>query len=67
MGGGTNLFLGVKAGATNKKTDIEGLSRITEVANPAISTDGNAIFQSLALEHFLNLKNFIYLPLFLIF
>ena len=44
MGGGTNLFLGVKAGATNKKTDIEGLSRITEVANPAISTDGNAIF-----------------------
>ena len=46
MGGGTNLFLGVKAGATNKKTDIEGLSRITEVANPAISTDGNAIFQS---------------------
>jgi type IX secretion system PorP/SprF family membrane protein len=44
MGGGTNLFLGVKAGATNKNTDIEGLSRITEVANPAISADGNAIF-----------------------
>ena len=44
MGGETNLFLGVKAGATSKRTDIEGLERITNTANPAISTDGNAVF-----------------------
>ena len=44
MGGTTNLFLGVKAGATNKNTDIDGLKRITQEANPAISSDGNAIF-----------------------
>ena len=44
MGGGANLFLGVKAGATNKNTDIDGLKRITQEANPAISSDGNAIF-----------------------
>ena len=44
MGGGTNLFLGVKAGATSKNTDIEGLTRITQVANPAISSNGTAIF-----------------------
>ena len=44
MGDTTNLFLGVKAGATNKNTDIDGLKRITQEANPAISSDGNAIF-----------------------
>ena len=45
MGGSTNLFLGIKGGATSKITDIEGLdSRITNTANPAISTDGNAVF-----------------------
>ena len=44
MGGTTNLFLGVKAGATSQNTDIEGLQRITTEANPAISSDGNAIF-----------------------
>ena len=44
MGGGANLFLGLKAGATNKNTDIDGLKRITQEANPAISSDGNAIF-----------------------
>ncbi|MDA9648634.1 PorP/SprF family type IX secretion system membrane protein [Flavobacteriaceae bacterium] len=44
MDGTTNLFLGVKAGATNKNTDIDGLKRITQEANPAISSDGNAIF-----------------------
>ena len=30
MGDETNLFLGLKAGATNKNTDIEGLTRITQ-------------------------------------
>ena len=44
MGGGTNLFLGVKAGATSKNTDIEGLTRITQEANPAIASLGSAIF-----------------------
>ena len=44
MGGSTNLFLGIKGGATSKITDIEGLDRITNTANPAISTDGNAVF-----------------------
>lgn len=44
MGGGANLYLGVKAGATSKKTDIEELERITQTANPAISTNGNALF-----------------------
>ena len=44
MGGGANLFLGLKAGATNKNTDIDGLTRITQEANPAISSEGNAIF-----------------------
>jgi len=44
MGGGSNLFLGVKAGATNKNTDIEGLTRITQQSNSAIASEGNAIF-----------------------
>ena len=44
MGGGTNLFLGVKAGATNKNTDIDGLSRITQEVNQAIASTANAIF-----------------------
>ena len=44
MGDETNLFLGLKAGATNKNTDIEGLTRITQEANPAINSEGNAIF-----------------------
>jgi len=44
MGGGSNLFLGIKAGATSKNTDIEGLERITNVSNPAIASNGTAIF-----------------------
>ena len=44
MGGGSNLFLGIKAGATSKNTDIEGLERITNVSNPSIATNGTAIF-----------------------
>ena len=44
MGGGTNLYLGVKAGATSKKTDIDALERITQTANPAIASNGNALF-----------------------
>lgn len=44
MGGGSNLFLGIKAGATSKNTDIEGLQRITTAANPAIASNGKAIF-----------------------
>ena len=44
MGGGSNLFLGLKAGATNKNTDIEGLTRITQQSNSAIASEGNAIF-----------------------
>ena len=44
MGGGSNLFLGIKAGATSKNTDIEGLQRITTAANPAIASNGTAIF-----------------------
>jgi len=44
MGGGSNLFLGIKAGATNKNTDIEGLQRITSAANPAIASNGTATF-----------------------
>ena len=44
MGGGSNLFLGIKAGATNKNTDIEGLQRITSAANPAIASKGTATF-----------------------
>jgi len=44
MGGGSNLFLGLKAGATNKNTDIEGLTRITQESNSAIVSEGNAIF-----------------------
>ena len=30
---GGNLFLGVKAGASSKKTDLDGLPRITNVSN----------------------------------
>ena len=44
MGGGSTLFLGLKAGATNKNTDIEGLTRITQQSNSAIASEGNAIF-----------------------
>jgi type IX secretion system PorP/SprF family membrane protein len=44
MGGGSNLFLGIKAGATSKNTDIEGLQRITTAANTAIASNGTAIF-----------------------
>ena len=44
MGGGSNLFLGIKTGATSKNTDIEGLERITNVSNPSIATNGTAIF-----------------------
>ena len=44
MGGGSDLFLGIKAGATSKNTDIEGLQRITTAANPAIASNGTAIF-----------------------
>ena len=44
MGGDKKLFLGVKGGATSKITDIEGLERITNTANPAISNEGNAFF-----------------------
>lgn len=44
MGGGYNLFLGIKAGATSKNTDLESLERITNVANSSISTEGNALF-----------------------
>jgi len=44
MGGGSNLFLGIKAGATSKNTDIEGLERITNVSNPSIASNGSAIF-----------------------
>lgn len=44
MGGGSNLFLGIKAGATSKNTDIEGLERITNVSNPSIASNGTAIF-----------------------
>ena len=44
MGGGSDLFLGIKAGATSKNTDIEGLQRITAAANPAIASNGTAIF-----------------------
>ena len=58
MGGETNLFLGVKAGATSKRTDIEGLERITNTANPAISTDGNAVFPVFGFGGLLKSKNF---------
>ena len=44
MGGSTNLFLGVKAGATSKNTDLEGLERITNTSNPAIASNGTAVF-----------------------
>lgn len=44
MGGGSTLFLGIKAGATSKNTDIEGLERITNVSNPSIASNGTAIF-----------------------
>jgi type IX secretion system PorP/SprF family membrane protein len=44
MGGTTNLFLGVKAGATSQNTNIEGLQRITTQANPAIASNGTSIF-----------------------
>lgn len=44
MGGKTNLFLGVKAGATSQNTDIEGLQRITTTANPAIASNGTSVF-----------------------
>jgi len=58
MGGGTNLFLGVKAGATSKNTDIEGLTRITQVANPAISSNGTAIFPVFGFGALLKSENF---------
>jgi len=44
MGSGANLFLGIKAGATSKNTDIEGLNRITNASNPSIAVNNNAIF-----------------------
>ncbi len=39
MGGGKNLFLGLKAGASTKLSDIESLERITEEANPSITDE----------------------------
>jgi len=39
MGGGKNLFLGLKAGASTKLSDIESLERITGEANPAITDE----------------------------
>ena len=44
MGGGSQLYLGVKAGAGSKSTDLDKLERITTVYNPAITTNGNALF-----------------------
>ncbi len=40
----SNLFLGVKIGANTKNTNLEGLSRITTEANPAIATQNNATY-----------------------
>ena len=74
MGGGSNLFLGIKAGATSKNTDIEGLERITNVSNPSIASNGTAIFPvfgfgalfksekfyiSASIPNFLNLEKFV--------
>jgi type IX secretion system PorP/SprF family membrane protein len=74
MGESTNLFLGIKAGATSKNTDIEGLTRITQEANPAIASNGSALFPvfgfgallkserfyfSASIPNFLNPKKFV--------
>ena len=40
----TGQFLGVKAGAGTKDTDLDALERITTVANPSIATKGNALY-----------------------
>ena len=39
MGGGKNIFLGLKAGASTKLSDIESLERLTGEANPAITDE----------------------------
>jgi type IX secretion system PorP/SprF family membrane protein len=44
MGKGYKVFLGVKAGAGTKDTDLDALERITTVANPSIATNGNAMY-----------------------
>ena len=44
MGKGYKVFLGVKAGAGTKDTDLDALERITTVANPSIATKGNALY-----------------------
>ena len=44
MGGGTKLFLGVKAGAGSNNTDIDGLKRITNEPTASIAANSNSIF-----------------------
>ena len=46
MGGGTNLYLGVKAGATSKKTDIDALERITQTAQSCYCFQWKCTFPS---------------------
>ncbi|GIS21680.1 MAG: hypothetical protein CM15mP122_1860 [Bacteroidota bacterium] len=58
MGGESKLFLGIKAGATSKITDIESLERITNTANPAITNDGNAVFPVLGFGALFKTKAF---------
>lgn len=44
VGNRYNLFLGVKAGATTKNSDLDELDRITSVENPAITQTDKATF-----------------------
>ena len=55
---GSNLFLGVKAGASSKKTDLDGLSRITNVSNPAISVDNDVTYPLFGLGALYKTKKF---------
>tara|TARA_B100000768_G_C11238247_1_gene358252 strand:+ start:293 stop:1153 length:861 start_codon:yes stop_codon:yes gene_type:complete len=44
VGNKYNLFLGLKAGATTKNSDLDGLERITKIDNPAIAQTDKATF-----------------------
>ena len=66
MGGGKKLFLGIKAGAGSNNTDIDGLKRITNEANPIFPIFGfgallksEKFYISASIPNFLNPGKFV--------